>query len=493
MVFLSGEIAAQSYRVTHDSVELIVPGEKTLPLGGPSDVYTTGGIVWNIYYEDLILGTGIGFDAPSPDGPERRARVRDCIQYISSVLNQPGELDLMVGQSFKNPENPPPGSFLARGGTGFDCSTDFSNGYAFHRLTTGSKAMAGEEEIFIQFNFNYAWHAGTTPAPGSRIDLQTVLLHEITHGLGLMGIADEDGSSLLPGCTPPATGYTVWDGLLQRGATGNTLFGGQPLRFLGITPDLQSGDVIFSGMSSIVGYDQEGLEPAIYAPSPFRLGSSLAHFGTNQIVGGPVVMEHAVSAGSTLRTYHPLEIGALRDIGYVFAADPINPGCDGLGGEVDVCGVCRGDGQSCLGCDGVPNSGAIVDSCGDCGGEGLACFRIDGQGGFRLEGERLEFQLTGPTERIQWLRDGVPLAGETGNVLVIAALGPLDSGTYVVRYESLSKSIHLSNQILVEVLSESELTMDEAGLVAAFLFGLGGICRVIQSRLNVRLRSWKAD
>ncbi len=32
----------------------------------------------------------------------------------------------------------------------------------------------------------------------------------------------------------------------------------------------------------------------------------------------------------------------------------------------DACGVCGGNGSSCAGCDGVPNSGAELDACGAC-------------------------------------------------------------------------------------------------------------------------------
>jgi hypothetical protein len=50
-------------------------------------------------------------------------------------------------------------------------------------------------------------------------------------------------------------------------------------------------------------------------------------------------------------------------------------GCDGIKGSgklVDVCGVCGGNGKSCLGCDGKPN-GAKKDKCGVCGGDGSTC------------------------------------------------------------------------------------------------------------------------
>ena len=42
----------------------------------------------------------------------------------------------------------------------------------------------------------------------------------------------------------------------------------------------------------------------------------------------------------------------------------------------DACGICGGDNSSCVGCDGVPNSGKIRDSCGVCGGDGSSCTAI---------------------------------------------------------------------------------------------------------------------
>eukprot|EP00960_Hanusia_phi_P064858 765942-Hanusia_phi.AAC.1 len=56
-------------------------------------------------------------------------------------------------------------------------------------------------------------------------------------------------------------------------------------------------------------------------------------------------------------------------------------GCDGIpfsGNVKDVCGVCGGNGKSCLGCDGVPNSKKVVDACGVCGGNGRSCLGCDG-------------------------------------------------------------------------------------------------------------------
>lgn len=44
----------------------------------------------------------------------------------------------------------------------------------------------------------------------------------------------------------------------------------------------------------------------------------------------------------------------------------------------DQCGVCAGDGKSCLDCSGTPNGNAAVDSCGVCGGDGRSCIDCRG-------------------------------------------------------------------------------------------------------------------
>ena len=51
------------------------------------------------------------------------------------------------------------------------------------------------------------------------------------------------------------------------------------------------------------------------------------------------------------------------------ASDPQPTDCmDVAGGEatVDECGVCNGDGTSCLDCAGIPNGDAVEDNCGTC-------------------------------------------------------------------------------------------------------------------------------
>ena len=44
---------------------------------------------------------------------------------------------------------------------------------------------------------------------------------------------------------------------------------------------------------------------------------------------------------------------------------------------LDACNVCFGDNSTCIGCDGIVNSGFTVDTCGECGHNDCGCFKIN--------------------------------------------------------------------------------------------------------------------
>merc|ERR1719204_2788401 len=53
----------------------------------------------------------------------------------------------------------------------------------------------------------------------------------------------------------------------------------------------------------------------------------------------------------------------------------------------DVCGICDGDGTSCLDCMGVPNGNAVLDQCDVCNGNGSSCVCRDTSEGGPSEAE----------------------------------------------------------------------------------------------------------
>lgn len=313
----------------HSGIEVRNVGEKTLPPDPPTEVFTVGAMTFNLYYTDVIDATGIGFDGP--DEAEARQRVRDCLTYLESALNEAGTLDVLFNASETDG-----GGFLASAGTYYPLANGFFGGSTLERLhdPLDAKPFAGTEEIGVTVDFGHDWHFGSGNPSLGDVDFQSVLLHEFTHGLGFASLSASSGASLFA----PTNTYTVFNTFLRR-RTGNvTLYsgGGSPV-FNGSSADLVSNDVAWGGSEGIQAY-LPNAAPGIYAPGTFAQGSSLSHWNTGNIIGG-AVMEHAISSGVVKREYSAVDLGGLRDIGYLDAAEPdagdctLDSGCPDFQGQ----------------------------------------------------------------------------------------------------------------------------------------------------------------
>jgi hypothetical protein len=270
-------------------------------------ILDTGSIVFDITYADD--GTNLGFDDPA-EGADRKARLEDVFTYIADVLNVTGGLDVTVEQSQNSGTL---NDFLAFAGTFYFDTAGFSNGTAFDRLMTSDNP--GGPEIHITVDFGHDWYTGTELPGSGESDLFSVLLHEVTHGLGITTLIDSDGSgTLFPSV------YTVWDSLIIRGSDSASILGGTPPLLQTSAGDLVGEDLFLDGASAFTAYGQ-GVAPGVYAPDGFASGSSLGHWDTDNIVGG-AVMEHQITTGTARRSYSAVEIGALVDLGYSNAAAP---------------------------------------------------------------------------------------------------------------------------------------------------------------------------
>lgn len=305
----------------HWQMEKFGPGAlefRTKP--GLVKVLTTPNITFDITYEDPA---GQGFFHPTL-GPERQDRLEDALTYVSNVLNRQGNIEVRVEPSL----NQNTGT-LASAGTFFGASAGFTNGTAFSRLQSGNKPFVNFPEIRVICNFGYNWNTTTNPPAFNQFDFLTVMIHELTHGFGFLSLANDTGASLV------ANGvYSNIDSRIVRVTGNKNMWAGSPPAFQGTTTDLKSNDLAYNGPNAFTQYAQ-GVMPGIYAPNPFRLGSSLAHYNTNNIVGG-AIMEHAFPTGLQRRAYSGADFGALLDLGYTNAVE-VDPIGEGEGeGEVNV-------------------------------------------------------------------------------------------------------------------------------------------------------------
>jgi hypothetical protein len=277
--------------------------DHTAPLPPPDTVLKAGNITFNITYLDT---TG-GFNAPVL-GATRRAKFEEVLATVNHTLNETGTVDIRVEVSQTDGSG-----FLASAGTFYSAAPGFQRGSTLQRIRTGIKPFPTfpEMSVVVDFGFDYFYGAGTPSV--SQVDFKSVILHEITHGLGFISLAGSNGNSTIsPGV------YSNFDAFICRRSDEFNLFGGIPPAFQGETANLTSNALAFKGSTATLLYAQ-GVLPGIYAPSPFNAGSSLSHWDTGNITGG-AVMEHLILSGTKRRNYAPVDIGALVDIGWTSAA-----------------------------------------------------------------------------------------------------------------------------------------------------------------------------
>lgn len=261
-----------------------------------------GAITFNVAYKDVANHNGIGFDDPTL-GATRRATVESILTYLNSILRETGTCDIEFQVSTNIGSDT-----LAYASTYYDNSTTFHPGYAFNHITTNIDPDPSVPDIFVTMDFGYNWNSTTNPVQPSQFDMVTVLLHEITHGLGFASMTQADGTSSFPHDTV----YTVFDNhLYTSGGTklwnASGVFNSAALASLTGGP----GAILFHGTSTNTAF---GSNPPIYTPASFAPGSSMAHWD-NGIIPTPV-MTYSETNGVEKRHYQPFEIETLVDLGY---------------------------------------------------------------------------------------------------------------------------------------------------------------------------------
>ena len=298
------------YLVTSEFVREI--SQTRFIFGGPTAAITHNGITFNVWFQDVIAGTGTGFDAPG-DGVKAQARMLDALIYTASVMNESGTLDVFVDFSDTSGTG-----YLAAGGTYFSGESGFSNGSAYRRLHNDEGKVFGfaVEEIYIKVNMGYDFNLDSIPLPGAGIDLQSVLLHEIGHGLGILSLSDQFGNSQIP----TSAAFTGWDAYMQN-EDNEYVFSGFPPALAVSSTVFTSNALYFNGPASTA---QFGDRPPLFAPSTYIPGSSLGHWNEGSV--GASVMQPLITGPGDIsrRAFSDLDKRALEDLGWN-AFDHVRP------------------------------------------------------------------------------------------------------------------------------------------------------------------------
>ncbi len=192
----------------------------------------------------------------------------------------------------------------------------------------------GGAEIIASFNSTPGaeapWYFGTDGNPGSgQVDLESVVLHELGHGLGLVGTFDgldpNDGFDIQRGyygLSGSGTEPTIFDTFLSDGS-GNKLGAGtyrNNTTALGAVLRGSYGGARWSGGNGMAAYG--GNRPPLYSPGTWQPGSSLSHLSESAFPAGDpnALMTPSLARGESEHDPGPIVLGMFKDMGWPTAA-----------------------------------------------------------------------------------------------------------------------------------------------------------------------------
>lgn len=178
----------------------------------------------------------------------------------------------------------------------------------------GFNQQAGLADIEATFDSGTNWYFGTDGNPGfGQFDFVSVVLHELGHGLGVIGAtAVEGGVGVFYFGNP-----SVYDTYVENGSNqGITTF---PNNSVTLANQLTSNNLFWNGPVAVG--NNAGIDPKIYAPNPWEQGSSYSHIDENSYPAGSgnSLMTPFIAPGEAVHDPGPIIMGLMDDIGWTVA------------------------------------------------------------------------------------------------------------------------------------------------------------------------------
>ena len=284
------------------------------PAGGPSAALTTDG-------PTAAVGSGItlNFDGTYTAPSNVQAVVAAAADGWNQALatNPSGPIEVAV--IWKNLGNP---SLLGSAGpTGLLSHPSLPNSstfypYALANTLLGTDVFPGGPELTVNLNSAANWYIGAsgTPAVG-QIDLFSVVLHELGHGLGFLGSASVNNS-------PPNASLGSTPFAYDRRVTYN----GASLLSAGNRNSLLTSNALYIDLS-------QSFQAKLYAPGTWYEGSSFSHFDESSYPGGwpGALMTPSLGSREVERTLDGPTLGVMAGIGWPMDARAITPAITSVG------------------------------------------------------------------------------------------------------------------------------------------------------------------
>ena len=194
-----------------------------------------------------------------------------------------------------------------------------------------AEAIAGRDlndpedaDIVVSANSTANWYFGTDGnTPRREIDLVSVMLHELGHGLGFLSSVDTINENQL--AIGFGTRFIIYDLFLET-PDGVPLT--EPTVFTNPSEDLlmaaTSNNLRFGGPRATE--ENGGQRPPLFTPAVFDNGSSVSHLNENTYRPGDInaLMTPFLSAGEAAHDPGPVTLGLFEDMGWTINFDLVS-------------------------------------------------------------------------------------------------------------------------------------------------------------------------
>jgi hypothetical protein len=241
--------------------------------------------------------------------PQAQAAFQAAVDIWSRLIASP--VPIKVDASFASLD---PGVLGSAGAANWYKRTGLGDGVSWYPGALAdalSGSDVGGTDIDAQFSNTYGFYFGIDGAtPSGQIDFESVVLHELGHGLGFAGFADDAGS------TGSFDASGRFDAFTYDAPIGGSRLLSYPDPSAALATALTSGSVYWGGPAGVAS--NGGVRPRLYAPGSWQVGSSYSHLdeATYPANTANSLMTYAIGPGESIHSPGPIVIGMLNDLGY---------------------------------------------------------------------------------------------------------------------------------------------------------------------------------
>ena len=211
-----------------------------------------------------------------------------------------------------------------------------------------SSGCGSAHQISVSVSSTASWYFGTDGVPtAGKVDLVSVALHELTHGLGFIGTADVAsglgtiGFEGLPFIYDANVVDSAGTSILNAGVYPN---GSTTMASLLQGSGVSGAGLFWAGANGVTA--NGGVRPTLYAPGSFLTGSSYVHLDENTYPAGNLnsLLTPSIGFAEVIHTPGPIVLGTLTDMGWghqtgsgcSFGLDQYTASVPAAGGTVGV-------------------------------------------------------------------------------------------------------------------------------------------------------------